>query len=87
MIFRISPGCRGLQHGNDSNLNSSVFVRTDNVLKHGCATVDVGVTTQKKWLDPLCSAGGKKMSSEIPEELCQAQFLRSLRHHASASLH
>lgn len=35
---------------------------------------------KKKCLDPLCSAVGE-MSSEIPEELYQAQFLRPPQAH------
>lgn len=55
-------------------------------MKHGCATVDVGVTREEKSLDLLRSAAGE-MSSEIPEELYQAQFLRPLRHIASLSMY
>ena len=66
--------------GNDSNLKSP-FVKTDSVVKHGCATVDVGVAREES-LDPLHST-----VAEIPEELYQAQFLQRLWHIASPGMY
>lgn len=85
MIFGISPGCRGLQHENISNLGSSyLFLLELTIVKH--VQQWEWAFHERKSLDPLCSAEGE-MSSEIPEELYQAQFLRPLRHISSPSMH